>query len=470
MTELQRSTGAPMTGSRPRRARRDCPAEPSSPRPPPWPPLAATAARALAAGAAGGPAAAPRRTARRRRTASWTTASGPRARGLARRHRRRHRAPSPDRRPGLRIAAPAGPHRLHRPAHRQDRHLGVRDLDLARSTAPPSPPRRSSPPGTPTPRPGTWIQVELRGTYADGTQTPWYVMGRWTAGDDRRRHPAHLGRRPDRRQEHASGPTPSPSTTRRAGCALASYQLRLTLYRKPGATADAHGLAARRDGARTSPTASRSPPRSPALGRELTVPRYSQEIHAGQYPEYDNGGEAWCSPTSSQMIIEYWGRKPTAEDLAWVNPAYADPQVCHAARYTFDYQYDGCGNWPFNAAYAATYKDMQAVVTRLGSLTDAGDADRRGHPGHNVPVVPQGGTDGRGLRHGGPPDDRHRLHGGRRRDRQRPGVAEQRRRCAASTSGASSRTSGSARSATNADGQGRVAAREASATCTSRRS
>ena len=105
----------------------------------------------------------------------------------------------------------------------------------------------------------------------------------------------------------------------------------------------------------------------PGSGVELTVPRYSQEIHKGQYPEYDNGGEAWCSPTSSQMIIEYWGRKPTAEDLAWVNPDFADPQVCHAARFTFDYQYDGCGNWPFNAAYAATYKDMESVVTRLGS-------------------------------------------------------------------------------------------------------
>lgn len=70
------------------------------------------------------------------------------------------------------------------------------------------------------------------------------------------------------------------------------------------------------------------------------------------------------------MIIEHWGRKPTAQQLAWVNPAFTDPQVCHAARFTYDYQYGGCGNWPFNAAYAATYKDLQGVVTRLGSLTD----------------------------------------------------------------------------------------------------
>jgi hypothetical protein len=70
------------------------------------------------------------------------------------------------------------------------------------------------------------------------------------------------------------------------------------------------------------------------------------------------------------MIIEYWGRRPTAAQLAWVDPSYADPQVCHAARFTYDYQYEGCGNWPFNAAYAATYKDLQGVVTRLSSLTD----------------------------------------------------------------------------------------------------
>ncbi len=113
------------------------------------------------------------------------------------------------------------------------------------------------------------------------------------------------------------------------------------------------------------------------------------------------------------MIIEYWGRKPTAAQLAWVDPAYADPQVCHAARFTYDYQYDGCGNWPFNAAYAATYKDLQGVVTRLGSLTDLETADRGGHPGHNVPVVPQDRADGGGLRHLRPSDDRDRLHGRR---------------------------------------------------------
>jgi hypothetical protein len=70
------------------------------------------------------------------------------------------------------------------------------------------------------------------------------------------------------------------------------------------------------------------------------------------------------------MIIEYWGGRLTPEQLSWVDPSYTDPQVDHAARFTYDYQYEGCGNWPFNAAYAATYKDLQGVVTRLASLTD----------------------------------------------------------------------------------------------------
>ena len=31
--------------------------------------------------------------------------------------------------------------------------------------------------------PGTWVQVQMRGTTNAGTATKWYVMGRWAAGD-----------------------------------------------------------------------------------------------------------------------------------------------------------------------------------------------------------------------------------------------------------------------------------------------
>ncbi|NUS26972.1 MAG: peptidase C39 family protein [Streptomyces sp.] len=213
---------------------------------------------------------------------------------------------------------------------------------------------------------GTWIQVELKGTYSDGTATPWYVMGRWAAGDqDIRRTSVD-----DQTDDKSSIWTDTFSIDDPAtGLRLTSYRLRLTLYRKPGTKKTPTVW---RLGAMGSDIPDRFsvPASTPGLAQELSVPRYSQEIHAGQYPEYDNGGEAWCSPTSSQMIIEYWGGRLTPEQLAWVDPTYADPQVCHAARYTFDYQYAGCGNWPFNAAYAATFDGLQGVVTRLGSLTD----------------------------------------------------------------------------------------------------
>jgi hypothetical protein len=268
-------------------------------------------------------------------------------------------------RPGLVIAAAAGTRDY------SDPHTGERATweyatwtsPLHRLTVPATEAIASWNAHTPD---GTWLQIELKGTYSDGTATPWYVLGRWAAGDqDIRRTSVD-----DQSDGKSSIWTDTlaiddPAT----GLRLTSYRLRLTLHRKPGTKLTPTVW---RAGAMGSDVPDRFtvPASTPGPAQELIVPRYSQEIHIGQYPEYDNGGEAWCSPTSSQMIVEYWGGRLTPEQLAWVDPAFADPQVCHAARFTFDYQYDGCGNWPFNAAYAATFKDLRGIVTRLGSLTD----------------------------------------------------------------------------------------------------
>lgn len=282
-------------------------------------------------------------------------------------------------RPGIRIATPAGT------VDYRDPHTGKRATwEYATWTGPDYTLRvpaseliASWNAHTPA---GTWITVEVRGTYSDGGHTPWYVMGRWTSGDgtgDIRR--TSVDGQKDGKSSVSTDTLAidDPASGRR----LTAYTLRLTLHRTPGS---GRTPTVWRVGAMGSDVPDRFevPASRPgaASGHELPVPRYSQEIHKGQYPEYDNGGEAWCSPTSSQMIIEYWGRRPTPEDLAWVNPDYTDPQVCHAARHTYDNQYEGCGNWPFNAAYAATYRDLQAVVTRLTSLTDAEHLIRAGIP------------------------------------------------------------------------------------------
>lgn len=233
--------------------------------------------------------------------------------------------------------------------------------------------------------PGTWLQTELGGVYSDGTATPWYVMGRWTSDDSA----ASIRRTSvDGQGDGRSGiatdtfAIDTPTLPDGApGLRLLSYRLRLTLLRVPGTDLTP---VVWRVGAMASAVPDRFavPASAPgeAAGWELAVPPYSQEIHRGRYPQYDNGGEAWCSPTSSEMAIEFWGRGPTPGQLAWVAPSYADPQVCHAARGTYDHQYRGCGNWPFNAAYAASYRDMNAVVTRLRALSDLERLIRAGIP------------------------------------------------------------------------------------------
>ncbi|MEU1278344.1 peptidase C39 family protein [Streptomyces sp. NPDC005805] len=268
-------------------------------------------------------------------------------------------------RPGLALDRPAGT------TDHTDPHTGrTRPWEYAVWT---SPEHRPAVPATElipswnahTPS-GTWLQVEVTGRYADGTALPWYVLGRWAAGDT------------DILRASVDGQGDGRSTVwtdtvavddPAAGHRITAYRLRLTLYRRPGTSLTPTVW---RAGAMASDVPDRFevPASAPGLARELAVPRYSQNTHIGQYPEYAGGGEAWCSPTSSQMTVEYWGRRPTPDELAWVNPDFADPQVCHAARRTYDHAYEGCGNWPFNAAYAATYPDLNAVVTRLGSLTE----------------------------------------------------------------------------------------------------
>ncbi len=102
----------------------------------------------------------------------------------------------------------------------------------------------------------------------------------------------------------------------------------------------------------------------------LDVPSYSQMVHEGHYPQWGNGGEAWCAPTSTSMVLGYYDALPKAKAYSFVPDGHVDPWVDLAARATYDADYEGTGNWPFNTAYAAT-RTGQAFVTRLRSLREA---------------------------------------------------------------------------------------------------
>ena len=212
--------------------------------------------------------------------------------------------------------------------------------------------------------PGTWIEVQMRGTTNAGTLTKWYVMGRWASGDSDI-HRTSLGGQGD-----TDGTIAIDTFLSRKGVTLTEYQLRVVLLRLPTATAGptVSSVSAFASALPDDKKVAVSPVGAGA-GIELAVPRYSQDVHLGHYPEFDGGGEAWCSPTSTEMIVEYYGRYPA--DVSWVAPQPHDsPSVDYAARFTYDYHYEGAGNWPFNTAYAATY-GLDAFVTQLRSLAEA---------------------------------------------------------------------------------------------------
>ena len=211
---------------------------------------------------------------------------------------------------------------------------------------------------------GSHIRVHLQAVTSEGETSDWYALGVWASDD-------HTVQRSSMRgQSDALGRVETDTLVSRNGT-FGSYALRVTLERPTpdDPSPRVRMLAAQASNTTFDPAASVSEP-GLRTGVELAVPAYSQEIHANEYPQWGGGGEVWCSPTSTQMVIEYWGRAPSPEQLAWVNPAYADPSVDHAARGTWDVAYRGTGNWSFNAAYAAGY-GLDAFVTQLRSLAEA---------------------------------------------------------------------------------------------------
>jgi hypothetical protein len=219
----------------------------------------------------------------------------------------------------------------------------------------------------------TWIQVELRARTQDARETKWYVLGRWASGDG----DFHRTSVPGQGDKDASIAIDTFLPQR----AMLAYQLRLTLYREAGSgvapSVTKLSTVVANDGDPYVPSAT-----TMTSDVILPVPEYSQEIHAGHYPEFDGGGEAWCSPTSTAMILAFWRRGPTPADYAYVtaaDPGHPDPWVDYAARYTYDYNYNGAGNWPFNIAYAHTF-GLEGAVTQLRSLAEAEQYIKAGIP------------------------------------------------------------------------------------------
>ncbi|KAA1395144.1 peptidase C39 family protein [Aeromicrobium ginsengisoli] len=211
---------------------------------------------------------------------------------------------------------------------------------------------------TPT---GTWAKVEVR-VRSGSTIGSWDGIARYASGT------TYIKRSSYSSQSDDLAKVATDTVIANSGKSFSGWQVRVQLMRHVAAhespTLKAVGGIAASYTTRTAGVSTTTMTET----KDLAVPRSSQMIHIGEYPQWGGGGEAWCSPTSTSMVMRYFGKGPTPAAYAW--SPYADGFVDHAARDTFDHAYDGTGNWPFNTAYSSRYA-LDSFVTRLHNLRDA---------------------------------------------------------------------------------------------------
>jgi len=222
--------------------------------------------------------------------------------------------------------------------------------------------------------PGTWIEMLAR-VRIDGSWTGWYSMGRWASDSGQRQ--SVKGQDDDRVKILTD-------TLRVQGTANA-YQLRVSLNSNSDGESPRLTLVAAV--ATSGATASKNGTGNKTVAATtLDVPGRSQMI-------YPNGGEVWCSPTSTSMVMAYWSEMTG-------DPSLNRP-VPEVAAGTYDPVYRGNGNWPFNTAYAGD-AGLTAFVSRGASLHDAERWLAAGVPviaslgwaGGQLPEAPVGSTNG----------------------------------------------------------------------------
>ena len=189
---------------------------------------------------------------------------------------------------------------------------------------------------------GTWLIVRLR-ALLDGRWTPWYTLGVWSSGGG-------SGRRQSVADQDDADARVLTDTLELRSDARA-YQVELELASADPTASPSVSLLTVLASRRSAVPRTAEPDRG-AWGVTLDVPERSQMVYPG-------GGQVWCSPTSTNMVMAYWAR--TLGEPALDRPV---PEV---AAGTYDPVYRGYGNWPFNTAYAARH-GLVGYVSRFSSI------------------------------------------------------------------------------------------------------
>ncbi len=188
---------------------------------------------------------------------------------------------------------------------------------------------------------GTWVELYIRVLVAGG-QTKDYIMGIWASDS------GTLKRHSVNNQSDDFGRVDTDTINLKN--TASAYQIRVRLFSTGinlSPTLKLAAVSVVKNG-----TGLASMQRVAAWGKDIAVPERSQMI-------YPAGGENWCSPTSTSMVLAYWSQKLNRPDLNLTVP--------NAAAHTADWIYDGNGNWAFNAAWVGSL-GLESYVTRLNSL------------------------------------------------------------------------------------------------------
>ncbi len=193
---------------------------------------------------------------------------------------------------------------------------------------------------------GTWIETLIRVRVAT-RWTKWYNLGVWAADSGSvERHSVSL-------QGDGDGYVAIDTFVAAKGVAGDAIQVKVRLFRATGTRAVPAVGAASVTFSTGAPKKTTVSPGNPALWNvTLNVPECSQMV-------YPDGGNVWCSPTSTSMVLGYWG----------IDAGPCEPRVRAAVAGVYDWLYDGHGNWPFNTAYAAA-RGLEAYVVRFRGFAD----------------------------------------------------------------------------------------------------
>ncbi|OIJ23836.1 C39 family peptidase [Nocardioides luteus] len=209
--------------------------------------------------------------------------------------------------------------------------------------------------------PGTWVEVAAQVVAESGERSGWLVLARWSSD------PAFASTSVGG-QDDPVAVASDDTILGRDGRRFTAFSLRVSLHGREGSRPRASLL-----GAMVSAGARGSAPAPGPVARGAVVagvPAYSQQLHRDRYPQWDGGGQSWCSAASTAMIADFWGVGPTPAETAWVDYETPDPQVPFTVREVYDESFGGAGNWAFNAAYAGA-RGLVAYVTRLRSFAEA---------------------------------------------------------------------------------------------------